>query len=276
MDSPRFIRIARRPVSPASAPVINWSPRNAACIFRATIFVSASLCMPCGVSGRCCSGWWPGRRRRKPSRWCCGKRDPMGPAVVFGMNSMFAVRHFLPETLAMTRERGFRVVVVAPQAESISGVETRHVPMKRDISLVSDLVALWKMWVMLRSIRPVVTDVSTPKMGLIGGVAAWLAGVPHRIYTLRGLRYETARGWKRVLLMVCEWAACKSAHRVICISRSVKKTAVRHGIVSAGKAVLLGDRASEGISLRPSSSTETIDLDFSEGTPVIGFVGRLT
>jgi glycosyltransferase involved in cell wall biosynthesis len=202
--------------------------------------------------------------------------------VVFGMNSMFAVRHFLPDILAMTRDRGFEAIVVAPPGEdhgatnTIAGAEIRHVPMKREISPISDVFALWRMWSLLRAIRPAVTDVSTPKMGLIGGLAAWLAGVPHRIYTLRGLRYETTRGLKRALLMTCEWLACKSAHRVICISQSVKESAVRSGIVDGKKAVLLGERASEGISLRHRVHTEPASLQLPEAIPVIGFVGRLT
>src|SRR5881409_1367716 len=125
------------------------------------------------------------------------------PAIVFGMNSMFAVRHFLPEILTMAGERGFCVTVIAPPGddnhtgrnacatEPIPGVEVRHVAMEREIAPLSDLLALWRMWAIFRSVRPAVTNVSTPKMGLIGGLAAWLARVPHRVYTLRGLRYET-------------------------------------------------------------------------------------
>src|ERR1035438_1090309 len=109
--------------------------------------------------------------------------------VVFGMNSSFAVRQFLPEVLAAVRRRGFDAVVAAPQpAEpaafqtSFPGVRFRHVPMKREISLLSDIASLCCLWFLLRSVRPALTNMSTPKMGLIGGLAAWLARVPHRIY----------------------------------------------------------------------------------------------
>jgi len=206
------------------------------------------------------------------------------PTVVFGMNTMFAVRHFLPEILAMARDRGFRVVVVAPPdpggdagktAWAIPGVEVRQIPMMREISPLSDLVALWRMWRMYRALRPSVCNVSTPKMGLIGGVAAWLARVPHRIYTLRGIRYETTRGWKRRLLMACEWIACQCAHQVICISQSVKEIAIRQGIAEEGKAILLGTKASEGISLR-GRDIRPMKQIVPAGKRVIGFVGRLT
>ena len=210
--------------------------------------------------------------------------------VVFGMNSSFAVRQFLPEVLAAVQHRGFDAVVAAPQpAEpaafrtSFPGVEFRHVPMKREISLLSDIGSLCWLWFLLRSVRPALTNMSTPKMGLIGGLAAWIAGVPHRIYTLRGLRYETARAWKRELLIACEKIACACAHQVICISRSVRQTAIQEGIAPAGKLVLLGERGSEGVTIEPESEIPGDDLvhlreqlRIPEEAAVIGFVGRLT
>ncbi|MGA3019935.1 MAG: glycosyltransferase, partial [Bryobacteraceae bacterium] len=210
--------------------------------------------------------------------------------VVFGMNSSFAVWHCLPEVLHAVQNRGFDAVVAAPQpAEptafqtSFPGVDFRHVPMKREISLLSDIGSLCRLWFLLRSVRPALTDMSTPKMGLIGGLAAWLARVPHRIYTLRGLRYETARSWKRKLLIACEKIACACAHQVICISRSVRQTAIQEGLAPAGKLVLLGERVSEGITIEPEPEIrggELVHLRKQLRIPgeaaVIGYVGRLT
>ena len=197
------------------------------------------------------------------------------PTIVFGMNTMFAVRQFLPEIATMTRDRGFRVIVIAPPGEGIPGIETRHVSLRREISVVWDVVALWQIFRILRLLRPAVVNMSTPKMGLIGGLAALLARVPERIYTLRGLRYETTCASQRRLLMACEWVACRCARHVICISKSVKEMVVRDGIVPEAKATVLGDRVSEGISLR-SRASSAADLKFPEGASVIGFVGRLT
>lgn len=212
--------------------------------------------------------------------------------VVFGMNSSFAVRQFLPEILAAVQQRGFDAVVAAPQppeADSFRaafpGVEFRHVPMKREISPLSDVGTLYRLWSLLRSKRPALTNMSTPKMGLIGGLAACLAGVPHRIYTLRGLRYETARSWKRRLLIACEKIACACAHQVICISRSVRQAALQEGLAPPGKLVLLGERVSEGITIEPEPEPEFRGRDpvhlrkqlrIPQEAVVIGFVGRLT
>jgi glycosyltransferase involved in cell wall biosynthesis len=206
------------------------------------------------------------------------------------MNSSFAVRRFLPEVLAAVQRRGFDVVVVAPQAAGPSvfrmlpGVEFRRVPMRREISLLSDIRCLCRLWFLLKSIRPAVTNMSTPKMGLIGGLAARMARVPQRIYTLRGLRYETTRFWKRKLLIACEKMAYACAHQVICISRSVQQTAIQDRIAPAGKLVLLGEKGSEGVSIEPKVEIREgglahhlrTQLGIPEEAAVIGFVGRLT
>lgn len=211
------------------------------------------------------------------------------PRIVFGMNSMFAVHHMLPETVSLMRAKGFDVVVVAPPAPPLDapesslgpGVDFLPTPMDREIAPISDLRALCRIWSVLKKVRPTVTDMSTPKMALLGGLAALLARVPHRIYTLRGLRYETARSWKRGLLMLCEKIACACAHHVICISRSVRERAIRDHLAPRRKLLLLGERSSEGIAIRRAAgrsgrATLREQLGVSPEIPVIGFVGRLT
>jgi glycosyltransferase involved in cell wall biosynthesis len=79
---------------------------------------------------------------------------------------------------------------------------------------------------------------------------------------------------KRALLIGCERIAAACAHRVICISRSVRDTVVRDGVVPVSKAALLGDRVSEGVALRPAPPAARLDIPKS--AHVIGFAGRLT
>jgi hypothetical protein len=129
--------------------------------------------------------------------------------------------------LSWLRGRGWDVTLASSPGEHLDAVAARegiHVvplPMSREIDPKADLRSLIRFIRLLRTLRPTLTHVSTPKAGLIGGLAAWITGVPCRVYTLRGLRLETAEGGQRLLLWLAEWVACRSAHVVIVVSPSL-------------------------------------------------------
>ena len=58
-----------------------------------------------------------------------------------------------------------------------------------------------RLYRLLRQIRPAIVHAHFPKGGLLGMIAAWLAGVPICIYHIRGLRYATSTGLKRRLVV---------------------------------------------------------------------------
>jgi sugar O-acyltransferase (sialic acid O-acetyltransferase NeuD family) len=162
------------------------------------------------------------------------------------------------------------------------GVASVPVSMEREIAPLKDLVSLWKLYRTIRRIRPDIVDAGTPKAGLLVGIAAWLARVPCRVYSLHGLRMETAVGLKRRLLCWTERIAAACSHRVFCLSPSLQSRAIAFGLVSAEKTVLL-KAGGFGVNLEqfvPSalSSSEEENLrrrlGIPAGVPVIGFVGR--
>ncbi len=193
--------------------------------------------------------------------------------------------------LRYLREAGFDVMVVSgpgrelDDAAAREGAQTVAVPMAREIAPVRDLVSLWRLWCAMRRLRPHITNVSTPKAGLLGGLAAWLSGVPCRVYTLRGLRWETTTGFKRALLRFTERIACRAAHRVICVSPSVREKAVAAGLVPPERATVFGAGSSNGVEesrFAPSADllrqAAALRQKFSipAGARAIGCVGRLT
>jgi glycosyltransferase involved in cell wall biosynthesis len=185
---------------------------------------------------------------------------------------------------------GFRPILVSAPGEQLrrtaqaTGAEFVPISMIREISPLKDLVSLWKLYRLMRSLRPLIADVSTPKAGLLGGLAALLAGVPCRIYTLRGLRLETTTGWKRTLLCVTERIAAACAHRVICVGSSLRSRAIQLKLVPTEKAIVLG-HGSSGVDVQrfspkarnsPERNHLAKQLNIPATAPVIGFVGRLT
>ena len=142
-----------------------------------------------------------------------------------------------------------------------------------------DLVSLARLWLLLRRLRPDLTEFSTPKAGLLGTLAAMLCGVPRRIYMLRGLRLETSTGFKHRILLAAERVACACAHVVLCNSNSLRAEALALGVAPADKLHLLGEGSTNGVDVArfaPGPSNVRERLGITRKAPVLGFVGRLT
>lgn len=192
--------------------------------------------------------------------------------------------------LARLREAGFRVTLICgpgPQTDAMQaeGAEVVTVPMEREIAPLKDLISLWSLWRVLRRIRPDITNVGTPKAGLLGGTAARMVGISRRVYTLHGLRMETSTGWKRSVLTWAERIACWNAHYVRCVSSTLRARVLGLGLCDERKAYVVGWGTSNGVNCAlyrrtPQRIKEALELrqrlSIPKAAPVIGFVGRLT
>jgi len=157
--------------------------------------------------------------------------------------------------------------------------------MIRRITPLRDLVAIFQLWQQLRIIRPQIVHAHTPKGGLLGMIAAWLVQVPVRIYSIHGLPLMTATGYRHILLRWSEKVSCFLAHRVFCVSHSVREVVVVEGLCSASKVKVLAHGSFNGVDVtgrfNPKNTGEHIRLEVRRkyGIPddalVLGFVGRI-
>lgn len=95
------------------------------------------------------------------------------------------------------------------------GVRVINVPMHREISLFNDLRSLIALYRLFRKEQPYIFHCNTPKGSLLGLMAAKMAGVKHRVYTVTGLRYQGATGLLRFVLKTMERISCFCATKVI-------------------------------------------------------------
>ena len=206
------------------------------------------------------------------------------PSIVVGVTHAQTCL-VLAGRLRALREAGFRVTVVSSPGELLDrtaareGVECIAIPIRRGIAPLADLVSLMRLWRMLGKLKPDLVEFSTPKAGLLGTLAAMLRGVPHRVYMLRGLRLETASGWKRRLLLAAERLASTCAHTVLCNSESLRAKALALRIAPAAKLHLLGEGSSNGVDMErfsPGPSDVRERLGLQSKALVVGYVGRLT
>lgn len=214
---------------------------------------------------------------------------PTPPKICLAITSPLSAR-FLQGQVRYLAERGWEVAVISSDGPGLQGLCEREgakalpVPFAREIAPLADVIALAQLWRSLRAFRPVVVNAGTPKAGLLTTYAAWAAGVPVRIYTVRGLRYEGAQGLRKLLLEACELVACLGSTRVVCVSHSVLEELVSRRLCTRSKARVIGAGSSNGvpaqeIAARLSNTNSKAlrrELGIPPGAPVLGFVGRFS
>lgn len=198
--------------------------------------------------------------------------------------------HFLSGHIRLLAEQGDEIhTISSPGLRDFVGSRnlpgTHHeVRMRRTIRPLTDIVSLYRIWRVLRQIRPDIVHTHTPKAGLLGIIASSLAGVPIRIYGVNGLPIRV-QGWLgQAMLQVTERIACSLATEVICVSRSVRRFVVGNGFCPSPKCRTLGDGASHGVDterFNPEACGSASGAAFrkQQGIPedalLIGYIGRI-
>ena len=147
----------------------------------------------------------------------------------------------------------FDVTAIAAEQDNLErfaeeeGIKYKHIPMKREIAVLADMVSLFRwIWLLLKE-RPYIVHGNTPKASLLSMVAAWMTRRPVRIYMLHGLRYQTAQGRLRKVLLAIERLTCNCATHIICVSEGVRRQLVEDGLCKAEKATVIGYGTAGGI-----------------------------
>lgn len=186
-------------------------------------------------------------------------------------------------------DKGYEIYLMAPESERVTefcrneGATHLPIDIERDIKVTKDIRTFFSILSVLRKVKPDVVNFGTPKVSLLGLTAARLLGVKKRIYTCRGFRYEHEQGNFKKFLMNLERITSSSAHKVLCISKSVEELGIRDGIFPAHKTFHIGKGSSNGIDLElfdPSKINPEDVEDFKRHHGlldkfVFGYVGRL-
>jgi glycosyltransferase involved in cell wall biosynthesis len=103
-----------------------------------------------------------------------------------------------------------------------------------------DLVAIWKLLRIMRAERPHIVETHTAKAGVLGRLAARLAGVPIVIHTYHGHvlhgYYGPAVNWG---LRRAERLLGRISDSVVVVSEQVKRDLIRYGVAPAEKIAVI-------------------------------------
>ncbi len=165
----------------------------------------------------------------------------------------------------------------------VNGYDTFHVEMTRQITPLADILAAYKLYKYLKKEKPSIVHTHTPKAGILGMLAAWMARIPNRLHTVAGLPLMEATGIKRSLLNFIEKLTYRFATQVYPNSKGLYDFILAENFTSPSKLKIIGQGSSNGIDIEyfhPSKFTAAKtsmrqELNIPQDSFVFVFVGRL-
>ncbi len=179
----------------------------------------------------------------------------------------------------------YQVTVVCNSADRhlLDGLNARLVllPIERKPSPWKDTLALFQLFWLFRRERFDIVHSHMPKTGLLGMLAARMAGMPIRINTFHGEVWATRSGWRRAALKLFDRLIGALATDILAVSPSQKIFLESEGVLPPGKATVIGAGSICGIDAARFHPNETMkksvrhELAIARDATVILFVGRL-
>ncbi len=149
----------------------------------------------------------------------------------------------------------------------------------RELSPLRDLITLFKLWRLMRRLRPDVVHTHTAKAGFVGRTAAWLARAPVRVHTFHGHVFHGYFGpHKTAFFLWLERLTARLTDRLVAVSPSLREElSSLYQVAPADKIVI----APEGPDLSRYLATPRHLGEFRRrfnlpaDAPLVGIVGRL-
>jgi glycosyltransferase involved in cell wall biosynthesis len=164
-----------------------------------------------------------------------------------------SLKYLLKGQMSFMSEKGYNVIMISSDGKDLKEVidaeECNHfiIPLTRKITLLKDLYAVCKLLILLRQQKPDVVHTHTPKAGIIGMLASYLAKVPIRLHTVAGLPLMEVSGLKRRILNFVEKLTYKCATNVYPNSNGLKNIIIDNRLVNKEKLKVIGNGSSNGI-----------------------------
>ena len=184
----------------------------------------------------------------------------------------------------------YSVTLVSSQKEQLQrlakeqGVNHFSLEMTRKITPLHDLRCLLQLIRFLRKDKPHIVHTHTPKAGIVGMLAAFIAGVPLRMHTVAGLPLMEAKGLKKSILYVVERLTYRCATHVYPNARGLMDFIQEKKLAGKTPLKCIGNGSSNGIDLtyfNPERVSKEQEMSFrekwniSKDDFVFLFIGRL-
>lgn len=157
----------------------------------------------------------------------------------------------------------------------------KHIQLVRGISIINDLKGLYKLWGYFKIKQFDAVHTITPKAGLLGMIAANVAGIPRRIHIFTGQVWHTKTGILKWLLKKVDTLLASMATDILVDGKPQRDFLINSGILKKHNSQVLGKGSISGVlcskfikdsqirlSLRASHHIDSTEI-------VYAFLGRL-
>ncbi len=173
--------------------------------------------------------------------------------------SLGFIRPFIPDLkneydLVLVSSPGYEWKYIK---ESYPDVKCIEVPIKRRMSVLSDIKSVYHLVKVFHREKPDIVHSMTGKSGILSMLAAWICRVPVRIHTFTGLIFPTSKRLSRKLFETVDKITCSLATHIIPEGEGVKNDLITANITRKPLKVL-GYGNVQGVDLAYFDTTEEV------------------
>jgi glycosyltransferase involved in cell wall biosynthesis len=132
----------------------------------------------------------------------------------------------------------------AAVAAGVRYVPLRHV--RRAVSLWRDPLGLVELLILILRSRPEIVHASSSKAGILGRLAASLAGVPIRIFTVHGWAFSAHAGVPGRIYRLAERLLLPLTSTTICVAEYIKRVGIAAGACRPERALVIPNAVDVG------------------------------
>ena len=196
------------------------------------------------------------------------------------------VKFLLLAQLKFLQKEGYDVYAVCSESKWIDdikkeGIKVKTIKIKRKISPFYDLITLCRLWNYFRKERFDIVHTNNPKPGLLGQLAARIAGVPVVVNTIHGLYfYINSPSPKRNFFLFIEKIAAGCSDLIFSVNKEDMDILIKEKIAKPEKIRYLGNGVNIDKFNSERFSKDFIDkkrkeLNIPEDSKIVGIVARL-
>lgn len=173
---------------------------------------------------------------------------------------------------------------IGPEGSLIEEAEKREIKLKiirhmrREINLFRDLLAFIELYLLIREGKYTIVHTHSSKAGILGRLAAKVAGVKIIIHSIHGLPFfEYQNRFLNYIYILCERFAALFTDRLISVCEAMARKAVAVGVAKEDKfrTIYSGIELNHYFNSDISITQKQKELNLDPDVPVVGNISRL-